>query len=58
MKPKITTEKRRAGTQREHEETAITPLQPTLTLKALVQEITPGNVHGEQDWGEPVGKEA
>lgn len=27
------------------------------TLKELVDEITPENMHGETDWGPPVGKE-
>jgi antitoxin MazE len=28
------------------------------TLKELVDKITPQNMHGESDWGPPVGKEA
>lgn len=28
-----------------------------VTLKALVEGITPDNLHGEMDWGAPVGKE-
>ncbi len=36
---------------------ALAPTHPELTLKALVEEITPDNVHGEQDWGRPAGKE-
>ena len=28
------------------------------TLKELVDKITPENMHGETDWGPPVGKEA
>ena len=36
---------------------ALGPAQPQLTLEALVDGITPDNVHGEQDWGRPVGKE-
>jgi antitoxin MazE len=27
------------------------------TLKELVDKITPENMHGESDWGPPVGKE-
>lgn len=36
---------------------AINPAQPQLTLEALVEGITPENVHREQDWGRPAGKE-
>jgi antitoxin MazE len=36
---------------------ALGPAQPQLTLEALVERITPENVHGEQDWGSPEGKE-
>ncbi len=28
------------------------------TLKELADKITPQNMHGESDWGPPVGKEA
>ena len=28
------------------------------TLEALLAKITPENIHGETDWGPPVGKEA
>jgi antitoxin MazE len=31
---------------------------PRYTLDELVARITPENVHGETDWGEPVGREA
>ncbi|HKW25289.1 MAG TPA: hypothetical protein VJN48_05860 [Terriglobales bacterium] len=30
---------------------------PTLTLEALIAAIRPENIHGEQNWGEPVGEE-
>lgn len=29
-----------------------------VSLADLVQGITPENMHGEVDWGEPIGKEA
>jgi antitoxin MazE len=28
------------------------------TLKQLVEQITPENLHGETDWGRPAGREA
>ncbi len=36
---------------------ALDPAQPELTLEALGQGITPGNVHREQAGGRPAGKE-
>jgi antitoxin MazE len=36
---------------------ALVPVSPKLTLEALVADITPENMHGEQDWGKPVGNE-
>src|SRR5436309_15105066 len=39
------------------ESIAIKKAQPKLTLEALVSEITPENLHKEQDWGKPVGNE-
>ena len=30
---------------------------PRISLEELVKGITPENIHGEVDWGEPVGKE-
>jgi antitoxin MazE len=35
----------------------ISTAQPKLTLKALIDGITPENCHGEVSWGEPRGKE-
>jgi len=35
----------------------VQPMQPKLTLEALVSRITPENRHGEIDWGKPVGNE-
>ncbi len=36
---------------------ALQPATPKLTLRALVARITPKNLHGEQNWGRPVGRE-
>lgn len=36
---------------------ALGPAHARLTLDALVKGITPENVHGEEDWGRPAGKE-
>ena len=33
------------------------PASPKVTLRDLVARITPENLHGEQDWGKPVGRE-
>jgi antitoxin MazE len=30
---------------------------PRISLEELVKGITPENIHGEVDWGEPVGNE-
>ncbi len=30
---------------------------PRISLEDLIKGITPENVHGEVDWGDPVGKE-
>jgi antitoxin MazE len=35
----------------------VRPLNPKLTLEALVAAITPENCHKEIDWGKPVGNE-
>jgi antitoxin MazE len=35
----------------------VKPLNPKLTLEALVAAISPKNLHNEIDWGKPVGKE-
>ncbi len=32
--------------------------KPEYTLKALLAQIKPENLHGETDWGSPVGREA
>jgi antitoxin MazE len=61
--PKVVLEKAemRAGDQLEiHVEKgriALEPARPKLTLRDLVTRITPENLHGEQDWGKPVGRE-
>jgi antitoxin MazE len=34
------------------------PRRAVYTLEELVSQITPENVHGETDWGRPVGGEA
>jgi antitoxin MazE len=34
------------------------PTPPRYSLEQLVAGITPDNVHGETDWGAPVGNEA
>jgi antitoxin MazE len=36
---------------------SLQPAKRRLTLKSLIAGITPDNVHGEQDWGKPAGKE-
>lgn len=36
---------------------AIEKAQPKLTLEKLLAEIRPENLHGEDDWGDPVGNE-
>jgi antitoxin MazE len=36
---------------------ALEPASPKLTLQDLVARITPKNLHDEQDWGKPVGRE-
>jgi antitoxin MazE len=36
---------------------ALAPARPKLTLRDLVGRITPENLHGEQDWSQPVGRE-
>jgi antitoxin MazE len=36
---------------------ALEPARPKLTLRDLVARITPENLHDEQDWGKPVGRE-
>ena len=36
---------------------ALQPATPKLTLRDLVSRISPRNLHGEQDWGKPVGRE-
>lgn len=35
----------------------VTPVEPSVTLEELVAQITPENVHPEQDFGVPVGRE-
>jgi antitoxin MazE len=40
----------------EGERLVIEPLR-RLTLSELLAQVTPENVHGETDWGAPVGKE-
>lgn len=35
----------------------VRPVTPKLTLESLVAGITPENLHGEIDWGKPVGNE-
>ena len=36
---------------------ALEPATPKLKLRDLVTRITPRNLHHEQDWGKPVGRE-
>lgn len=36
----------------------LTPTRPEYSLDELVARITPGNRHGETDWGSPVGNES
>ena len=48
MKRSNTAKKLGAGIQREPEDSAVTPLQPTLTWDALVQGMTTENVQREQ----------
>ena len=36
----------------------LSPRKRSYTLKELLEKITPENVHGETDWGPPVGREA
>lgn len=33
------------------------PAAPSYTLEELLAEVRPSNLHGEIDWGPPVGKE-
>lgn len=33
------------------------PSAPSYTLEELLAEVRPSNLHGEIDWGPPVGKE-
>lgn len=35
----------------------IEPLQEKITLESLLRQVTPENLHGEVDFGEPVGRE-
>lgn len=35
----------------------LSPINQPLTIESLVAGITPENMHKEQDWGKPVGKE-
>lgn len=36
---------------------ALEPVSRKLALRDLVSRITPRNLHGEQDWSNPVGRE-
>ena len=36
---------------------ALSPTRNKMTLASLVAGITKENLHGEQDWGKPVGRE-
>jgi antitoxin MazE len=36
---------------------ALEPVSPKLKLRDLVARISPKNLHDEQDWGKPVGRE-
>ena len=36
---------------------AIEKARPKLTIEKLLADINPENLHGEQDWGQPVGSE-
>jgi antitoxin MazE len=36
---------------------ALEPVRAKLNLQDLVARITPENLHDEQDWGKPVGRE-
>ena len=36
---------------------AMEPVSPKLKLRDLVARISPKNLHDEQDWGKPVGRE-
>lgn len=61
--PKVVLEKAemRAGDQLEIRvekgRIALEPASPKLTLQDLVKRITAKNLHDEQDWGKPVGRE-
>ena len=33
------------------------PATPSYTLEELLADVRPSNLHGETDWGPPVGKE-
>ena len=33
------------------------PRKPAYTLEELLKQITPENIHGETDWGSPIGNE-
>jgi antitoxin component of MazEF toxin-antitoxin module len=39
------------------EKVALGKTEPKLTLEQLLASVRPDNLHGEQDWGSPVGKE-
>ena len=41
----------------EYDRIALQLATPKLTLANLVSRITPRNLHGEQDWDKPVGRE-
>ena len=34
------------------------PCRRTYTLEELLEQVTPENIHGETDWGPPVGRES
>lgn len=36
----------------------VTPIAAPPTLEELLALVTPENLHSEQDWGEPVGRES
>ena len=36
----------------------VRPIKPKYSLQELLAQIKPENIHGETDWGPPIGREA
>jgi len=46
------------GMTRVEDEILLRPGKREYILQELLNDVTPENIHGETDWGEPVGNEA